>query len=45
MLDKFIKRILVAAIESFPVNESKKKKLLLNIIDKKNIEGVNSDVL
>lgn len=35
MLDKLIKRIIVVAIESFPINEAKKKELLRSIINKK----------
>lgn len=35
MLDKLIKRIIVAAIESFPINEVKKKELLQNITNEK----------
>lgn len=39
MLDKLIKRIIVAAVESFPINEAKKKELLRSIMDNKNIWG------
>ena len=34
MLENLIKRIIVAAIESFPINEAKKTELLRNIIKK-----------
>ena len=34
MLEKIIKRLIVAAIESFPINEAKKAELLRNIIKK-----------
>ena len=43
MLEKIIKRLIVAAIESFPINEAKKAELLRNII--KNNKGVNKNVL
>ena len=45
MINKVIKRIIMAAIESFPINEMKKTELLRSIMDKKVIEEVESDVL
>lgn len=43
MFDKLIKRIIVAAIESFPINEQKKAELLQRIMN--NNEEGNDNVL
>ena len=45
MIDRVIKMIIIAAIESFPIDENKKSELLLNIINTKNIEEAGTDVL
>lgn len=42
MLEAVIKKIIRAAIESFPINERKKEELLMLIMKKG--EGVDSDV-
>ena len=44
MLENLIKRIIVAAIESFPINEAKKTELLRTIIGKNN-KGADKNVL
>ncbi len=44
MLDKIIKRIIRAAIESFPIDEKRKAEILRNIPDK-TYEEVENDVL
>lgn len=45
MFENLIKRLIVAAIESFPINELKKEELLRSIMDKKNNKGVDNNVL
>lgn len=45
MIDKVIKRIIRVAIESFPIDEKRKKEILQNITSKKINEGVGKDVL
>ena len=39
VLEDFIKRIIKAAIESFPINERKKTELLQSLLDKKGERG------
>lgn len=36
MLDHFIRRLLQAVIESFPIDEAKKEDMLRSIVDPKN---------
>ena len=45
MIDDIIKRIVIAAIESFPINAEKKTKLLQKIMERRNIEEAETDVL
>ena len=39
MIDKVIRQLIVAAIESFPIDETRKKKILQSITDKKTKRG------
>lgn len=45
MVDKIIKRIIRAAIESFPIDAKRKEEILRNIMNEKTNEGVEKDVL
>ena len=45
MIEKIIKQIIRAAIESFPINENKKSEMLQSIIGQKIIWEVENDEL